>query len=123
MDSTDYEGDENGDFKDHENEDTRDVTQGSSSSDIDSDEERRRYFSYIFGSEIQSRILLLSSHQMIYSDIRYDEKMEEFLDQAYERFVARKEGSTRQRKRTKQAYAEDSQLLEVWSCHKLSRYS
>lgn len=38
--------------------------------------------------------------------------MEEFLDQAYERFVARKEGSTKQRKRAKRAYAKD-QLLEV----------
>lgn len=39
--------------------------------------------------------------------------MEEFLDQAYERFVARKEGSTKQRKRAKQAYSEDAKLLEV----------
>lgn len=38
--------------------------------------------------------------------------MEEFLDEAYERFVARKEGSTKQRKRAKQAYEKD-QLLEV----------
>jgi hypothetical protein len=52
---------------------------------------------------------------MMFSDIRYDEKMEEFLDEAYERFVARKEGSTRQRKRAKKAQAEDAQLLEVWT--------
>lgn len=42
---------------------------------------------------------------------RYDEKMEEFLDEAYERFVAKKEGSTKQRKRAKQAYEKDH-LLE-----------
>lgn len=41
--------------------------------------------------------------------------MEEFLDQAYERFVARKEGSTKQRKRARQAYSEKEKLLEVWS--------
>lgn len=49
----------------------------------------------------------------MYYAVRYDEQMEEFLDQAYERFVARKEGSTKQRKRAKQAYSEDAQLLEV----------
>jgi hypothetical protein len=57
---------------------------------------------------------------MMYSDVRYDEQMEEFLDQAYERFVARKEGSTKQRKRAKQAYSEN---LEVWTSHIVCRYS
>ncbi|GMY10001.1 adomet-dependent rrna methyltransferase spb1 [Fagus crenata] len=80
VDSTEHD-DENGDMRDSDNEVVHDEH---SASDIDSDEERRRY----------------------------DEKMEEFLDEAYERFVARKEGSTRQRKRAKKAQAEDAQLLE-----------
>lgn len=41
--------------------------------------------------------------------------MEELLDQAYESFVARKEGSTKQRKRAKKAYSDDAELLEVLS--------
>lgn len=48
---------------------------------------------------------------MMYCYFRYDEQMDEFLDQAYERLVAKREGSTKQRKRAKQAYSE--QLLEV----------
>ena len=54
----------------------------------------------------------------MYSDAilsRYDEHMEELLDQAYESFVARKEGSAKQRKRAKKAYSDDAELLEVWS--------
>ena len=47
----------------------------------------------------------------LFFDVRFDEQMEEILDQAYERFVIKREGSTKQRKRAKQAYAE--QLLEV----------
>ena len=43
-------------------------------------------------------------------DVRYDEQMEDFLDQAYERFVAKRDGSTKQRKHAKKAYSE---LLEV----------
>ena len=43
VDSTDYD-DANGGLKDHENEDTHDVTQEHSSTDIDTDEERRRFF-------------------------------------------------------------------------------
>lgn len=39
--------------------------------------------------------------------------MEELLDQAYEQFVARREGSTKQRKRAKRKHSEDG-LLEVW---------
>ncbi|KAK8687396.1 hypothetical protein V6N13_086218 [Hibiscus sabdariffa] len=51
-------------------------TEDESSSDIDSDEERRRY----------------------------DEKIEEILDRVYEEYAAKKDGSTKQRKRAKQAY-------------------
>ena len=52
----------------------------------------------------------------MFSDIRYDEQMEEFLDEAYDRFVAKKEGSTKQRKRAKkEAQSDDAKLLEVWS--------
>ncbi|XP_065865859.1 adoMet-dependent rRNA methyltransferase spb1 [Euphorbia lathyris] len=61
-----------------ESENEEDEAQEHSSSDMDSDEERRRY----------------------------DEKMEEFLDQVYERFAAKKEGSSKQRKRAKNAYSE-----------------
>ncbi|PON44685.1 AdoMet-dependent rRNA methyltransferase, Spb [Parasponia andersonii] len=77
VDSTEYE-DENGDMGDRETEEIHE-TQQESSSDVDSDEERRRY----------------------------DEKMEEFLDQAYERYMAKKEGSTKQRKRAKRLHSED----------------
>jgi AdoMet-dependent rRNA methyltransferase SPB1 len=48
---------------------------------------------------------------MLCFDVRFDEQMEEILDQAYERFVTKREGSTKQRKRAKLAYA--VQLLEV----------
>ncbi|PON94756.1 AdoMet-dependent rRNA methyltransferase, Spb [Trema orientale] len=78
VDSTEYE-DENGDIGDDESEEIHEETQQDSSSDVDSDEERRRY----------------------------DEKMEEFLDQAYERYMAKKEGSTKQRKRAKRLHSED----------------
>lgn len=50
---------------------------------------------------------------MIHSVIRYDEQMEEMLDQAYERFVEKKEGSTRQRKRLKEMHLKDGELPEV----------
>lgn len=50
-----------------------------------------------------------------YTYIRYDEQMEDLMDQAYERFVVRKEGSAKQRKRIKKSYEAEAQLLEVWS--------
>ncbi|CAB4290145.1 unnamed protein product [Prunus armeniaca] len=84
VDSTEYDG-ENGDLGDSENEESHEQTQEASSSDIDSDEERRRY----------------------------DAQMEDLLDQAYEQYVSKKEGSAKQRKRIKQANSEDAQLLEV----------
>ncbi|BBH05919.1 FtsJ-like methyltransferase family protein [Prunus dulcis] len=83
VDSTEYDG-ENGDLGDSENEESHEQTQEESSSDIDSDEERRRY----------------------------DAQMEYLLDQAYEQYVSKKEGSAKQRKRIKQANSEDAQLLE-----------
>ncbi|KAL6270074.1 hypothetical protein ACE6H2_026985 [Prunus campanulata] len=83
VDSTEYDG-ENGDLGDSENEESHEQTQEASSSDIDSDEERRRY----------------------------DAQMEDLLDQAYEQYVSKKEGSAKQRKRIKQANTEDAQLLE-----------
>ncbi|KAL7082729.1 hypothetical protein ACP275_14G120100 [Erythranthe tilingii] len=43
---------------------------------------------------------------------RYDNRIEELLDEAYERYAAKKEGSTMQRKRAKQAYSKDDQLME-----------
>ncbi|XP_051145192.1 adoMet-dependent rRNA methyltransferase spb1 [Andrographis paniculata] len=42
---------------------------------------------------------------------RYDEQVEKLLDEAYESYVAKKEGSTKQRKRSKQAHSKD-ELLE-----------
>ncbi|XP_062025238.1 adoMet-dependent rRNA methyltransferase spb1 [Rosa rugosa] len=79
IDSTEYDG-ENGDLADSENEDMQDKPEEASSSDVDSDDGRRRY----------------------------DEKMEELLDQAYEHYVAKKEGTAKQRKRLK----EEAQSLE-----------
>ncbi|KAF7840966.1 adoMet-dependent rRNA methyltransferase spb1 [Senna tora] len=84
VDTTEYEGDEDvaGDSDDEEKDDE---DQEHSSCDIeDSDEERRRY----------------------------DEHMEELLDQAYERFVSKKEGTAMQRKRRKKSYDADNDLLE-----------
>ena len=43
-------------------------------------------------------------------DVRYDEQMEEFFYQAYERFVAKRNGRTKQQKCAKKAY---SKFLEV----------
>ncbi|KAA8545988.1 hypothetical protein F0562_020561 [Nyssa sinensis] len=82
VDSAEFD-DETGDVQDSEHEDNREEDQEYSSSDVDSDEERRRY----------------------------DEQLEDFLDEAYERFVARKDGGTKQRKRSKQNY-KDGQLFE-----------
>ncbi|KAG7035081.1 spb1, partial [Cucurbita argyrosperma subsp. argyrosperma] len=83
VDSTEYD-DDNDEMGEQENGVTKEENHGSSDSDIDSDEERRRY----------------------------DAHMEELLDQAYESFVARKEGSTKQRKRAKKAYSDDAELLK-----------
>ncbi|KAK2991692.1 hypothetical protein RJ640_016398 [Escallonia rubra] len=69
---------------DSENEETRKEAAESSASDVDSDEERKRY----------------------------DEQLEEFLDEAYERFAAKREGSTKQRKRLKETYSKDGKLFE-----------
>ncbi|XP_038901448.1 adoMet-dependent rRNA methyltransferase spb1 [Benincasa hispida] len=83
VDSTDYD-DGNDEFGEHENDVTNEENHGSSASDIDSDEERRRY----------------------------DEHMEELLDQAYESFISRKEGTAKQRKRARKAYSDDVEMLE-----------
>ncbi|KAK4437755.1 AdoMet-dependent rRNA methyltransferase spb1 [Sesamum alatum] len=76
--------DDAGDIRDSESEESHDEAESDTSSDVDSEEERRRY----------------------------DEKVEKLLDEAYEHFVAKKEGSTKQRKRSKQSYSKDDQLLE-----------
>ncbi|KAK9286161.1 hypothetical protein L1049_014543 [Liquidambar formosana] len=83
VDSTEFD-DENGNMADSENEETIEEAEEHSHNDMDSDEERKRY----------------------------DDQVEELLDQAYERFVSRKAGSTKQRKRAKQTYSEDLRLLE-----------
>ncbi|KAK4761270.1 hypothetical protein SAY87_006163 [Trapa incisa] len=83
VDSNELEG-ENQKLQDSDAEETHEKYPEQSSSDLDSDEERKRY----------------------------DEQMEELLDQAYESFVAKKEGSTKQRKRAREAYSEKENLLE-----------
>lgn len=83
VDNTEYEGDE-GEVEDSENEEIHEGPEHSSSDLDDSDEERKRY----------------------------DEQMEDLMDQAYERFVVRKEGSAKQRKRIKKSYEAEAQLLE-----------
>ncbi|KAL2328962.1 hypothetical protein Fmac_022389 [Flemingia macrophylla] len=75
---------EGGEGEDSENEEIHEDQKHSSSDLEDSDEERERY----------------------------DEQMEDLLDQAYEKFVIRKEGSTKQRKRIKKSYDTEAQLLE-----------
>ncbi|XVE93649.1 hypothetical protein REPUB_Repub01dG0212300 [Reevesia pubescens] len=77
VDSTEYD-DGNTELRGSEDEENQEITEDESSSDIDSDEERRRY----------------------------DEQIEEILDHAYEQYVAKKDGSTKQRKRAKQAYSD-----------------
>lgn len=48
--------------------------------------------------------------------IRYDEQVEEMLDEAYERYLIRRGGSTKQRKRAKQALSTgDTELIEVFN--------
>ncbi|KAF6162045.1 hypothetical protein GIB67_002634 [Kingdonia uniflora] len=68
-------------------EDTRETGfRQESSSDIDSDEEARRY----------------------------DEQLEGFLDEAYERFINKRDGSSKQRKRAKRSFSEaNKELMEV----------
>lgn len=80
VDSTEYD-DGNSDLRGSEDEENQEETEDESSSDIDSEEEHKRY----------------------------DEQIEEILDHAYEQYMAKKDGSTKQRKRAKQAY---SDLLE-----------
>lgn len=81
VDNNEY-NDEAGDGGSSEDERSHEGVQDYSFSDIDSEEERKRY----------------------------DEQMEELLDEAYEQYVARKEGSTKQRKRAKQT--RENQLLD-----------
>ncbi|KAL6560579.1 hypothetical protein OROGR_004138 [Orobanche gracilis] len=75
--------DDAGNVADTESEENHEADE--SSSDLDSEEER----------------------------MRYDENVEELLDEAYEHFVAKKEGSAAQRKRSKQKHMENDQLFEV----------
>ncbi|KAK4401524.1 AdoMet-dependent rRNA methyltransferase spb1 [Sesamum angolense] len=83
VDNNEFDGDA-GDIRNSESEESHDEAEEDTSSDVDSEEERRRY----------------------------DEQVEKLLDEAYERFVAKKDGSTKQRKRSKQTYSKDDQLLE-----------
>ncbi|RZC44600.1 hypothetical protein C5167_037551 [Papaver somniferum] len=75
VDSVNYE---DGNLGDSENDEYETSTQNDPSSDIDADEEKKRY----------------------------DEQIEDFLDEAYEQYITRKEGSSQQRKRSKKAFDE-----------------
>ncbi|XVF01085.1 hypothetical protein REPUB_Repub04eG0057200 [Reevesia pubescens] len=77
VDSTEFD-DGNSDLMGSEDGENQEKTEDESSSDIDSDEECRRY----------------------------NEQIEEILDHAYEQYVTKKDGSTKQRKRAKQAYSD-----------------
>lgn len=103
------------DLRDSDDEDIQEKNQELSSSDVDSEEERRRSLFLLF--------LVGLKHTFYYSGyhlkleflflFRYDEQIEDYLDQAYDHFVIKKDGSTKQRKRAKQMYSEDNQMLEV----------
>ncbi|XP_057953422.1 adoMet-dependent rRNA methyltransferase spb1 [Malania oleifera] len=82
FDSTEH--DEDGEFENSGSEEVCEETEEHSPSDMDSDEECKRY----------------------------NDQLEEILDKAYEHYMAKKNGSTKQRKRAKESYSEDGQLLE-----------
>ncbi|KAL5541932.1 hypothetical protein UlMin_009642 [Ulmus minor] len=84
VDSAEHDDDANGNMGDSENEESRDGIEQDLSSDLDSDEERKRY----------------------------DEQMEDLLEQAYEQYDSKKDGSSKQQKRAKRLCSEDVQLLE-----------
>ncbi|KAI3845501.1 hypothetical protein MKW92_033137 [Papaver armeniacum] len=69
---------EDGNLGDSENDEYETSTQNDSSSDIDIDEEKKRF----------------------------DEEIEDLLDEAYEQYISRREGSSQQRKRSKKAFDE-----------------
>ncbi|KAL3538981.1 hypothetical protein ACH5RR_002347 [Cinchona calisaya] len=81
VDNNEYD-DEAGEVGTSDHEGSHDEAQDGTSSDVDSDEERRRY----------------------------DEQVEHLLDEAYEQFVVKKEGKTKQRKRARQN--KDDKLFE-----------
>ncbi|KAK6121436.1 hypothetical protein DH2020_044812 [Rehmannia glutinosa] len=81
VDNNEYDDDAGG-IGNSESEESHDEDEENTESDLDSEEERKRY----------------------------DERVEKLLDEAYEHFVAKKEGSTMQRKRSKQAYSKDDKL-------------
>ncbi|XP_010438837.1 PREDICTED: putative rRNA methyltransferase [Camelina sativa] len=77
--AVDNDEDDNGNAVDSENEDGAEgASDDSKDSDLDSDEERQKY----------------------------SEQMEEIFDEAYERYMVKKEGSAKQRKRARLAHAE-----------------
>ncbi|XP_076935586.1 adoMet-dependent rRNA methyltransferase spb1-like [Bidens hawaiensis] len=83
VDNTEDEG-PNNEVMDSDNEENHVESENEALSDMDSDEERRRY----------------------------DEKMEQLMEEAYEQYITKKEGSTKLRKRMKQKHSEDGELLE-----------
>lgn len=71
-------------------------------------------FCYVITYYINYALISHTISNQCYTDIRYNEQMEDLMDKAYERFVIRKEGSAKQRKRIKKSYDAKAQLLEVW---------
>ena len=107
------EFDDEGDAaRDSDSEEEQEKNKGDLSSDLDSEEERRRYVCFLILYELHIACASLAEQSIFAS---YDEQMEELLDEAYDRYLSRTEGSTRQKKRTKQAHSKDDQLAEV--CH------
>jgi len=72
----------------------------------------RMFFS--FKIVIPCRSLIGSYLIFFFEHYRYTEQMEEMFDEAYDRYMAKKEGSAKQRKRARQAHAEK---LEVTKYH------
>ncbi|KAK8606061.1 hypothetical protein V6N13_102830 [Hibiscus sabdariffa] len=84
VDSTEFDDDDDNLRGSEDEQNIEGSTEDESSSDVDSDEERRRY----------------------------DEKIEEILDRVYEEYAAKKDGSTKQRKRAKQAYEQLEMMVK-----------
>lgn len=76
---------------------------------------RKESGNYLFGGSIltfncMTPLLCCPMTELLDFAFRYDEQVEDLLDEAYERFLDKKGGSAKQRKRAKQAYSKDDQL-------------
>lgn len=80
-------------------------------SDLDSDEERERLvLSHV--SLYSFRLLSSSAYSEVDLSCRYDAELEEYLEHAYDKFRAAKDGSTKRRKRAR--LADEDHQLELW---------